>query len=117
MCQQSRACNSEVNSGMWPSFELVQYLIPVLFISKFHIDWIIIKQGTCMLQTKSNTGYFWHLRASNSKANSPILPELELVRDLMPVQVNCNFYKDQSKLKGLCSVPGQIWCFSVLKGK
>ena len=42
-----------------------------------------------MLWTKLNMGYFWHLKPSNSKVNSLILPEFELVRDFMPVQVIC----------------------------
>ena len=37
-CQQSRACTSKVNSAMWPTFQLVEYFIPVQFICKFHKD-------------------------------------------------------------------------------
>ena len=67
---------------MWPSFELVECFIPVLFICKFHKDWITIKQA--MLQTK---------RIVPSCRNSNLFP------DFMPIQVICNFHKDPIKTK------------------
>ena len=48
---------------------------------------------------KVECGFFWHSRASNSKVNTQILPEFELDRDFMHVQVICNFHKDQIKTK------------------
>ena len=53
-----------------------------------------------MLWKKSNMGYFWHSRASNSKVNSLIVPEFGLVRDFMSVQVICKFHKDPIKIRG-----------------
>ena len=46
-----------------------------------------------MLRTKLNMDFLAPM-ASNSKSNSVILPEFELVQDFMPVQVICNFHKD-----------------------
>ena len=96
-CQQWRACNSKVNSAMWLSFQIMKYFIYVLFICKFHKDWIKITQAP--LRTKSNMFLFWHARASNSKVNKAILPELQPIRDFKPVQVICNFQKDPIKTK------------------
>ena len=45
----------KLNSVMMPSFQLVEYFIPVLFFCKFHNDGIKITQAT--LQTKSNMGF------------------------------------------------------------
>ena len=42
---------------------------------------------------------FWHSRGSNSKVNSPILPEPELFWDFMPVHVIRNFHKDPIETK------------------
>ena len=40
-CKQSRACNSKVNSAMWPSPTCwIFYMCPI--ICKFHEDWIKI---------------------------------------------------------------------------
>ena len=89
--------NSKVKSAMWPNFQFVEYFLPILFICKFHKDWI--KITWVMLRTKSNVDFFWHSRASNSKVNTQILPEFELDRDFMHVQVICNFHKDQIKTK------------------
>ena len=81
------ACNIKVNSAMSTRFQLVEYFIPVLFIGKFHKDWIKITQD------------FWHSRASNSKVNSPILPKFELIGEFMLVQIICNFHKGPIKTK------------------
>ena len=81
-----KICNSKVHSAMWPSFELVKYVIPVLFICKFCKDWEKIKQ--VMLRIKLNMVVF------------VILTKLELLGNFMPVQVTCNFHKEQVKLTG-----------------
>ena len=86
----------KANSAMLPSFQLIEYFISVLFICKFHKDWIKITQA--MLRTKLNMD-FWHSRASNFKVNSVNLPVFELVRDFMSVQVICNFHKDSIETK------------------
>ena len=54
--QRAMACNSIVNSAMWSSFQLVEYFIPVLFIYKFHKDWIKITQA--MSRTKLTIVFF-----------------------------------------------------------
>ena len=43
--------------------------------------------------------FFWHARANNFKVNNVILPEFELVRNFIPVQVICKFHKDPIKTK------------------
>ena len=71
-----------------------------------------------MLGTKFNVFCFLHSRASNSKVNSLILPEFELVQDFMNAKVICNSHKDIIKSKHrLCSGEGKIWEFSALRGK
>ena len=82
---------------MWPSFQIMNYFMYVLFICKFHKDWIQITQA--QLRKKSNMFLFWHARESNSKVNKAILPELQPIRELKPVQVICNFQKDLIKTK------------------
>ena len=109
MCQQTRACNSKVNSAMWPNFELIEYFIPVLFICKFHKDWIKLK--LCFRQSRI-WDLFKHSWTSNSKVNILILPEFELVRDS---RLFATFIKLQSKQNRLCSGQGQIWCFPHLR--
>ena len=97
---------TQENSAMWPSYQLVEYFIPVLFVCKFHTDWIKITQD--MLQTKTHISSFCFFlffsflrsRSSNSKVNSAVLPGFELVRDFMPFQVICNFQKDPIKATG-----------------
>ena len=100
---------------MCPSFELVKYFIPVLFICKSHKNLIKITQA--MLQTKKNVGFFWHSRASYSEVNSPIVSEFERLLDFMPVQVMCNFRKDPIKTK--CYAPDKFkyGVCAALKGK
>ena len=78
------------------SFQHVEYFIPVLFICKFHKDWFKITQA--MLRTQPNMlCFFFHSRASNSRVNSAIWLEFQLVQYFMPVQVTCNFHKDPIK--------------------
>ena len=86
-CQQSRACNSKVNTAMWTSFQPTEYFIPVLFICKFHKDWI-----------KINTGYTpdkvecvsFHSRVlSNSKVRGVGLGQYS---DMAGFQIHSKFY-------------------------
>ena len=49
--------------------------------------------------------------------NSSILPEFELFRDFIAVQVICNFHKDPIKTKQASSGQGQICFFFGTKGQ
>ena len=67
---------------------------------------------------------FWHSRASNSKVNSVIWPEFELIRDfILAVLVTCKFDEDpiKSEVAILQTVIFSIisaWeNFSLLKGE
>ena len=63
-----------------------------------HVLWRLHENNTCYTPDKVECGLFWHSRVSNSKVNSPILPEFELVLD-KAVQVIYNFHKDPIKTK------------------
>ena len=52
-------------------------------------------------------------RASNSKANSPIWPNVELIRDFMTVLVTCKFKENPSKKEGLRAVIAFPHCKSM----
>ena len=69
---------------------------------------------TVAIQTKGlcpGQGQIWfvlELKGSNSKTNSTIWPQFELVRDLTPVMETSKFKENAIKLKALCPGQGQI---------
>ena len=65
------ACNSKVNRQLWPEFEFVREFKAVLVICKFDDDQI--ENEGAIVSTTCST-----LRASNSKASSPIWSEIEI---------------------------------------
>ena len=72
----------------------------VLVTSKFVDDRIKnagVIASTIFSQLYVHGKRFRRSRASNSKANSSICPEIELVRDFMPVLVTCKFEEDSIK--------------------
>ena len=72
--------------------------MPIRIIYKFHKN--PIKTKKAMLRTGSNMAFLRHSGASNSKVNSPIWPEFELIRDYMTVLVTCKFEDDSIKSEG-----------------
>ena len=85
--RHSRASNSEVNSPIWPEFELVRDFMAVLVTpaSLTKLRSTILWTTVSPLQVYGK--HFRRLRANNSKENNPIWPEIELVRDFMAVLV------------------------------
>ena len=77
-----------MKSLILPGFELVQ---DFQVICNFHKD--SVKSKRAMLRTRSNMG------VSNSKVNSPIWPEFELILDFIPVQIICKFHKVSIKTR------------------
>ena len=73
----------------------------VQVICSFHKDPIKTKQAYS-IQGQICWVFFWHYRASNSRANGLIWLEFVLVQDFMPDQVTCKFHKVQLKLSRLC---------------
>ena len=99
----TRAGNSDVNGWMWLEFEFLRDFTAVRVICKFGDDWI--KNEGAVISTTFSTlkvyrEKFQHSRASNSKRNSPIWPEFEIVRDFMPVLLTCKLAEDPFKTKG-----------------
>ena len=84
--RRSRVANSEVSGGIPPKFELIQAFIVVLVACKNEKDPIKIKALECYQDFphyKSIGVFFKRSRAANSAVHGLILPNLELVRDLM----------------------------------
>ena len=107
---------------MWPNFEQARDFRPVLFVWKNDVNSIINEFEGAILGTTFSPlyvygGYFQHSRAVNSEVNSPTWPEYMLVRDFMPAQVICNFFKDMIKTEQAIIWQGQTLCFSPPKGK
>ena len=91
-------------------FELVRDFMAVLVSCKVDDD--TIQNEGAVVSTKFSPldvygKFFWSSRSSNSAANSTIWSVIELVRDLMPVLVNCKFEEDLIKIKAL-SYPQQF---------
>ena len=102
---RSKASNSEVNIEIWPEIILRLFACPGYLQIwrrsdhkwrryrvynnfphlKFKLYWIF---------------FFRHSRASNSKPISPIWPEIELIRDFMPVLITCTFDEEPIKNEG-----------------
>ena len=64
---------------------------------------------------------FQHLRASNSKENSPIWPEIKVVQDFTAVLTTCKFKDDSGRGRyppdNIFSIISLWENFSSLKGK
>ena len=99
----------KINSAMWPSFQLVKYFIPVLFICKFHKDWIKITQA--VLRTKSNMGFFDAQEQMTPKWIVRSCWNSNLSKMLCLSRLSAVFLKIQWKLNMLCSGQGQMWGF------
>ena len=96
-----RASISEVFCQSWPNFEQVRdFRLPSylkVWQQSYHDA---LSSGQHFpIRHVSLWVMFKHSRALNSKANNPIWPEFELVRDVMPVLVICQFHKDPIKTK------------------
>ena len=89
--RHSRKSNTEVNSPIWPKFELIRECMAVLATYKFDED--PIKIEGIIDRTRSNMG-FRLTRTSNSKVKGLIWPKFELIREFMAVLVNCKFDDD-----------------------
>ena len=92
----SRASNPKVDSPIWPEFEFIQDFMAVLVTCK--IDEEPIKSKVAIILTifsplKVYGKFFCLARASYSKVNNLIWPEIELVRDFMDVLVTCKFHE------------------------
>ena len=88
--RRSRAANSQVSSGIWPKFELIQAFMHVLIPCKYQKDCTLNRRDK--VETASFPlclwGYFFRRsRADNSVVGGPIWPKFELVRDIMHVLV------------------------------
>ena len=86
-----KAYNSKVNSPLCLNFEHMWDFIPAQVICKFHEDPIKMK-GLCPEQC--HLGLFQQSWSNNSKVLGLNRSEFELVWDLMPVLITCNFDKD-----------------------
>ena len=99
--QHPRASKSDENSLMWLEVELIQDFMVVLVTCKIDEDWI--KGEVAIVWTTlsplSLWGKFHRSRASNSKEDSPIWPEIELIRDFIVVLVTCKFEEHPIKNK------------------
>ena len=91
--------------------QLVEYFIPVLFICKFHKDWIKITQAT-----QSQIWIFWHSRASNSKVTGWSCRNSNTSVILCLSRLSANFIKFQLKVSRLYTGQGGIWVFFCTKG-
>ena len=91
--------------------QLVEYFIPVLFICKFHKDWIKITQAT-----QRQIWIFWHSRASNSKVTGWSCRNSNTSVILCLSRLSANFIKFQLKISRLYTGQGRICFFFCTKG-
>ena len=79
--RNSRASNSDMNSLIWLKCKFIRDSMAVLVTCKFEDG--LIKSGNAILRTTFSLclGKSCRSRVSNSKVNSPIWPEIKLVRD------------------------------------
>ena len=96
---QGQVTPIKVGSPIWLEFDLIQNFMAVLVTCK--IDEDRIKSEVAIIQTFSplqvygkNFRRSW---VSNSTVNSPIWPEIEIIRDFMAVLVTCKF--DEAPIK------------------
>ena len=75
--------------------------MPAQVICKSHKNLIKTKKGYAPDNVKY--GVFRHSRANDSKVNSPIWPEFQLMQDFMAVLVTCKFEDDPIKSEALAS--------------
>ena len=85
----------EVNSRIWPKFELIREFMAVLAACKFDEDLIKI-EGT-IDRTRSNMGFFSTLGQVTLDVNSLMWLEVEFIRDFMAVLVTCKIEEDWIK--------------------
>ena len=116
--RHSRARNPEVNSLIWPKFELIREFMVVLATCKFDED--PIKTESTIDRTRPNMGFFGS-QGQVTQLKSLIWPKFALIRAFMAVLVTCRFLPAslmniRSKLNALSIRQGQIWAFSALKG-
>ena len=120
MSNMSFYSTQAVNSLMWLEDELIRDFMAVLVICKTDEDWIkseVAIVWTTMPPLLVYGKKIHRSRASNSKENIPIWPEIKLLRDFIAVLVTCKFEKLPIKIKSLSIGQGQLWAFSALKGK
>ena len=86
--RRSRAANSQVSSGIWSKFELIQAFMHILITCKYQ------KDRTLNSRDKVYGGFFRRSRAGNSVVGGPIWPKFELVGDIMHVLVTYKFKMD-----------------------
>ena len=81
---------------IWLKSKPIRDFLPALVTCKFDQNW----RRYCVHNIFSNISLwenFSTLKVSNSKANIPIWPEIELIRVFKPVLVTCKFHKDPIK--------------------
>ena len=115
-----------LQSAMCSSFQLVEYVITVLFMCKFYKDWITNTQAT--LRTKSNVCFFFFFLfffffffLFFFGIQGQVTPKwiVRSCRNLNSSESWCplsaTFIRIQSKLNRLCSGQGRIYEFSALR--
>ena len=93
--RHSRTSNPEVNSLIWPKFELIREFMAVLATCKFDED--LIKIGGTIDRTRSNMGFFSTQGQVTLDVNSLMWLEVEFIRDFMAVLVTCKIEEDWIK--------------------
>ena len=93
----SRAGDSKVNGQVWPEFEPVEELTPVLITCKFDDD--PIKTGVVIMSTTPQ--HFLHYKSIT------FFDTQELVQDFMPVLFICKFEEDAIRTE--CAVVSTIF--------
>ena len=117
--QRSRAGNCEVSRQMWLLFELVRDVMPVLVSCKFDED-PIKNEGAIVSTTFSPLWVYGKIfrrsRASTSEAIIPFRPDVEFVRDFIPVLVTGKMEEDLIKTwRG--AIVSTTFFFPALKGR
>ena len=94
--RRSRAANSQVSSGIWPKFELIQSFMHVLITCKYQKDRTLNSRDKVVTPSfpLSMGVFFRRSRADNSVVGGPIWPKFELIRDIMHVLFTYKFKMD-----------------------
>ena len=95
-----RASNSEVNNRIWPEFEARLRFYTVQLVTRKFDKGQIKNKGALYLPHFPNYN-FQRSRASNSKVNSSIWPEIKLIRYFISVLIICKYEEDLIKMKAL----------------
>ena len=101
--RRARADNSGVEGGIWTKFKLIHALMHVLLTCKNEIDQIKndgARVFTRFLPLEIYRDFSRRSRSANSAVLGPILPNFELVRDVMDDLVACQYEEDPIKNRG-----------------